>query len=80
MVTAKQAIRLSLDVKNQNQDMEIAIKELDEAKKLILELDWQVTKAKHIISKYKDLVVKMQLQLNATDFKLSQAKQEKDKY
>jgi hypothetical protein len=35
------------------------MKELSEAKKLILELDWQVTKAKHIIQKYKDLVVKM---------------------
>ena len=37
---------------------------LDEIKRVydcLVDLDWQVTKAKHIISKYKDLVVKMQL-------------------
>jgi len=27
----------------------------------INELDWQVSKGKHVIQKYKDLVVKMQL-------------------
>ena len=35
---------------------------LDEIKRAydcLVDLDWQVTKAKHIISKYKDLVVKM---------------------
>lgn len=41
------------------------------AVKTIVDLDFQLQKAKQIICKYKDLVVKIQLQLNARDLKIS---------
>ena len=42
-----------------------SLRQLTDTQALLIELDWQVSKAKHIITKYKDLVVKMQLQINA---------------
>ena len=36
----------------------------------VVDLDWQLTKGKHIVEKYKDLIVKMQLQLNSKEFKI----------
>lgn len=55
-------------------------KQIDEAMGAISDLDWQVSKSKHIIGKYKDLVVKMQLQLNQKDYKISQIASERDNY
>ena len=53
---------------------------MEHAFQYINELDQQVTKAKVVIQKYKDLVVKMQLQINAKDAKYEEVKQEKKKY
>jgi hypothetical protein len=40
-------------------ELELAHEEIKKAYSAVVDLDWQVTKSKHIISKYKDLVVKM---------------------
>jgi len=56
-----------------------AMQRIQEAYTTITDLDWQLTKGKHIVEKYKDLVVKMQLQLNSKEYKILQVKQEKDK-
>jgi predicted nucleic acid-binding Zn-ribbon protein len=56
------------------------MEQVEIAFKCINELDWQVTKSKHVISKYKDLVVKMQLQLNSKNHKIDELRQEKKKY
>ena len=54
--------------------------QIESAYKCINDLDWQVSKAKHVIQKYKDLVVKMQLQLNSKQVKIDQLTDEKRKY
>lgn len=54
--------------------------QIEEAYNTVADLDWKVSKSKHIITKYKDLVVKMQLQLNSKDYKVQAIKQERDKY
>jgi hypothetical protein len=47
-----------------------AMRKVEEVYTTITDLDWQLTKGKHIVEKYKDLIVKMQLQLNSKDFKI----------
>jgi predicted nucleic acid-binding Zn-ribbon protein len=39
-----------------------------------------VTKSKHVINKYKDLVVKMQLKMNSKNIKIEELRAEKKKY
>lgn len=60
--------------------LEACMGQVEVAFACINELDWQVTKSKHVISKYKDLVVKMQLQLNGKDRKIEELKANKQKY
>ena len=43
-------------------------------------LDNQLSVSKHVIRKYKDLVIKLQLQMNAQAQKISQLTEDKQKY
>lgn len=52
------------------ESLRICLGQVEKAYNTVADLDWKVSKAKHIITKYKDLVVKMQLQLNSKDFKV----------
>jgi hypothetical protein len=47
---------------------------------MLVDLDFKLSKSKHIIGKYKDLVVKMQLQINQKDNKLVQVTRDRDHY